>query len=75
MLGGAAWAANAPPTVKAAAPMATCVPVARACAPKRNLARNGRSASHETGPIVQRSRPIEMFRNALTIAGSNWVPA
>jgi hypothetical protein len=75
MVGGAAWAANAPPTVKAAAPMATCVPVARACAPKRNLARNGRSANQETGPIVQRSRPMEMFRNALTMAGSNWLPA
>jgi len=75
MRGGAAWAANAPPTVNAAAPIATCVPVARAWPAKPNLARYGTSATQAIGPIAQRSRPMEIFRNALTMAGSNWPPA
>ena len=35
----------------------------------------GMSKSQASGPMTQRWRPTEMFRNALTIAGSNWVPA
>ena len=69
-----AWAATAP-TVKAAAPSATWAPAATACPAMPSLVRMGTSASQETGPIVQRSRPMETLRNALTIAGSNWLPA
>ncbi len=35
----------------------------------------GTSNSQVRGPMTQRWRPSEMFRNALTTAGSNWVPA
>jgi len=35
----------------------------------------GISNSHASGPMTQRWRPTEMLRNALTIAGSNCVPA
>jgi hypothetical protein len=40
-----------------------------------NLASRGTSATHETGPITQRTRPIDTLRRALTMAGSNWPPA
>ena len=31
-------------------------------------------ARSDSGPIARRSRPMEMFRNARTTSGSNWVP-
>jgi len=71
----AACAAKTPPAVNAAAPTATWAPVARACPAIPRRATNGTSATHETGPITQRSLPIETLRKALTIAGSNWLPA
>ena len=77
MLGGgvAAWTARTPPAVNAAAPTATCVVVIKACPATPNLANSGTSATQETGPTTQRRRPIETFRSALTMAGSNWLPA
>jgi hypothetical protein len=46
------------------------------CDPARESPpRNGTRATHEAGPTVHLSRPREMFRNALTTVGSNWVPA
>jgi hypothetical protein len=71
----AACAARTPPAVNAAAPTATCAPVTRACPATPRRATNGTSATHETGPIIQRSLPIETFRKALTMTGSNWLPA
>jgi hypothetical protein len=68
------WAATAP-TVRAAAPRTTWVLAVTTCPAMPSLVRRGKSASHETGPIVQRSLPIETLRNALTIAGSNCLPA
>jgi hypothetical protein len=71
----AACAARTPPAVNAAAPTATWAPLTRACPAMPSRATNGTSATHETGPIIQRTFPIETLRNALTITGSNWLPA
>ena len=38
-------------------------------------ASTGACVSHDTGPITRRIRPSEMFTNARTTEGSNWVPA
>ena len=35
---------------------------------------SGICASHDSGPITSRSRPIEMFKNARTTVGSNCPP-
>jgi hypothetical protein len=69
--GVATWTVRTPPAVNAAAPRATCVVVIKACPATPNLANNGTSATQETGPTTQRRRPIETFRSALTMAGSN----
>ena len=55
--------------------MATCVVATMAWPATLNLASRGTSATHETGPITQRTRPIDTLRRALTMAGSNWLPA
>ena len=47
----------------------------KACPATPNLANSGTLATQETGPATQRRRPIETFRSALTMAGSNWLPA
>ncbi|HTT91833.1 MAG TPA: hypothetical protein VMF65_19925 [Acidimicrobiales bacterium] len=73
--GVATCAARALAAVTAAAPAATWVVVTKAWPAPLNLARKGTSATHETGPTTHRSRPIDTFRSALTIAGSNWLPA
>jgi hypothetical protein len=70
-----AWVASTPPAVTAIAPTATCAPVKTECPTAPRRAANGTSATHESGPIVQRRRPMDTLRKALTIAGSNWVPA
>ena len=36
---------------------------------------NESCVNHDNGPIAIRRRPIEMFRNARTTVGSNWLPA
>ena len=71
----AACTASAPPAVNAAAPTATWVVVINAWLAIPSLASRGTSATHETGPMTQRRRPIETFSRALTMAGSNCVPA
>ncbi len=53
---------------------ATCAPVPRVLVAFATHWASGASASQDAGPIVHRSRPIDMLRNARTMSGSNWVP-
>ena len=41
---------------------------------RTEVGNSGTCASHEMGPVTNRSRPIEMFKNARTTAGSNCPP-
>ena len=36
---------------------------------------NDSCVNHDNGPIAIRNRPSDTFRNALTTAASNWLPA
>jgi hypothetical protein len=63
------------PSATDPATRATWEPVTTTLPRLLNWLTMGISKSQASGPITQRWRPTEMFRNALTIAGSNWVPA
>ncbi|CAB4601550.1 unannotated protein [freshwater metagenome] len=42
---------------------------------KTDCGKSDTCASHDSGPITRRSRPIDRLMNARTTAGSKWVPA